>query len=420
MGELYKRVYKKDYTSFGEVFANWWLRIKGVVFSRFFQVRKIPVPVFFCLIISFVLVTFFSGFYFFIKTHEEFAANFADYTLRPIIGGQATISLEALFFNLEDHVNQIKYSQITSQNHPLTNHYLAVAQSHTLGASISAVQNPEYTLEQIPPVIISSSLQGEGVWSPLYNLNDKTLLAATVFRPDPTRPYAVVNLVKMNMEFLNLGAVAGLEQPGGRMKPGPGVIPVAIQKSNNLIAGFNGGFQQKDGYYGMIVSDTTYLPLVHNAATLLIRRDEPPTIVHYIGQNLGNDILAIRQNGPMLIENSQIVTSSTEWNMQTWGLTTTNSMYTWRSGIGVTKEGSLIYACGPSLVPETLAKSLLAAGAVDALQLDINPIWVRFFLYNVVGNGQYDSHPLVSSMVNGGEEYLRGYQKDFFYVYKKQ
>jgi hypothetical protein len=169
----------------------------------------------------------------------------------------------------------------------------------------------------------------------------------------------------------------------------------------------------------MIVADTTYLPLERDIATVIFHKRAKPEIVKYIGQKLGNDILAIRQNGPLLIENTQIVTASKAWTMQTWGLTTTNSMYTWRSGLGITKEGNLIYACGPSLVPETIAAALKAAGAVNAMQLDINSAWVRFILFNAIGNGNYTYDPLTLNMINGGYQYLHGYQKDFFYVYIK-
>ena len=105
--------------------------------------------------------------------------------------------------------------------------------------------------------------------------------------------------------------------------------------------------------------------------------------------------------------------------MQSWGLTTTNSMYTWRSGLGVTKDGDLIYAAGSSLVPETLAAALKAAGAVNAMQLDINPVWVRFVIFNSLSNGRYKYYSLTKDMVNGGAEYLSGYQKDFFYLMEK-
>ena len=118
----------------------------------------------------------------------------------------------------------------------------------------------------------------------------------------------------------------------------------------------------------------------------------------------------------MLIENGTI-TAYTEKGIDTWGLTVTNSMYTWRSGIGITRNGNLVYAVGPSLVPRTLAKALQAAGAVNAMQLDINPYWVRFILFHLQSPGSYTYGPLLQKMANGGYSYLHGYQKDFFYVY---
>ncbi len=169
----------------------------------------------------------------------------------------------------------------------------------------------------------------------------------------------------------------------------------------------------------MIANNTIYLPLKQTLATLVMYKDKKPELIKYTGQKLDGDIAAIRQNCPMLIEDSQIVASSSAWNMQTWGLTTTNNMYTWRSGLGVTQEGDIVYASGPSLIPETLAKALLAAGSVNAMQLDINPFWVRFALFNPLGKGEYRYEPLEPNMVNGGYEYLHGYQKDFFYMYKK-
>jgi hypothetical protein len=216
-----------------------------------------------------------------------------------------------------------------------------------------------------------------------------------------------------------MNAVAGLQQPGGPQKPGPGVVPTDIQQSNKLLAAFNGGFQQKDGYYGMIVGNTTYLPLQKGLATLVISQDKQPNILRYNKQSFGKDVISIRQNGPMLIENAQIVASSSAWDMQTWGLTTTNSMYTWRSGLGVTKDGNLVYASGSFLVPDTLAKALQAAGSINAMQLDINHFWVRYVLFNTLGHGEYESKSLEETMENGGYDYLHGYQKDFFYLYKK-
>ncbi|MGI8419699.1 MAG: phosphodiester glycosidase family protein [Candidatus Levyibacteriota bacterium] len=389
-------------------------RIKEVlddVFPK--QIFSKSFSIFLCA--CFAVLFLVGGFFIFIKTHEDFAANFADNTLRPLIGEQGTIQIEAFFFAIQDNVNQVKYKTF----HQTAQNTVAYAQSKTISASIGAAVSPKFPLDPIKPLIGDNSIPGEGVWTPIVVASDSPLIAKTTYRPDSDRPYAVATLAKLNMSLSRLNIVAGLQQPGGIYKPGPGKIPVDIQASNTLLAAFNGGFQQKDGYYGMIVGNTTYLPLEQNMATLVMYQNETPKIVRYTGQNLGNNVIAIRQNGPMLIENGQIVTSSNVWNMQTWGLTTTNSMYTWRSGVGVDKDGNLIYVSGPSLVPETLANSLQAAGAVNAMQLDINTTWVRFSIFNPLGNGQYNPLTLNPSMVNGGYQYLHGYQKDFFYVYRK-
>lgn len=341
----------------------------------------------------------------FLKTHKDLAANAADYVLRPVVGSQITITIESYFFALEDDFNRIKYHFVQPDAHVFAGVYKP--------QKITS----QFSLTPIP--VAKDALPGEGVWTPIKTASSDALLAQTFLRPDTQRDYAIVALVKLNMQKLSINAVAGTWEPGEAAKRGPGKVPEDIQKSNTLIAAFNGGFQKKDGAYGMIVGNETYLPLQKGLATLVLYKDKVPQLFRYTGQTL-QDYSAVRQNGPMLIENGKIVTSSAAWNMQTWGLTTTNTMYTWRSGLGITKSGDLIYAVGPSLVPETLALALQRAGATNAMQLDINPVWVRFVLYNSLGNGRYTYHMLLKDMSDGGLAYVTGYQKDFFYVYEKQ
>jgi hypothetical protein len=53
----------------------------------------------------------------------------------------------------------------------------------------------------------------------------------------------------------------------------------------------------------------------------------------------------------------------------------------WRSGVGVTASGALVYAVGPDLDPLQLAQLLVRAGVVRGMQLDINPYWPVFATY---------------------------------------
>ncbi len=362
-------------------------------------------------LLPFLVIFFLFGFLFYLQYHQADVATFTDNVVRPTIGNTATINLESAVFSFEDHTKKIQYSFVS----PDASIFAPLGK---INSTDETAADTSFHLDTISQLAHFTPLLHEGKWMPVDIGTKTTSIARTFVRPDPDRNYAITALVKMDMSVLSLGMVAGTKEPGGPGDPGPGMVPTDIQANNTLVAAFDGGFLRKDGTYGMIVNGHTYVPLQKNAATFVVYSGNQIRIVKYTGQNLGDTVVAIRQNGPMLIENSRIVTSSSAWDMQTWGLTTTNDMYTWRSGVGVTANGNLIYAAGPSLIPQTLAKALLAAGAVSAMQLDINPAWARFAFFQSLGNGEYSSIPLTTDMVNGGNQYLHGYQKDFFYVYK--
>lgn len=321
----------------------------------------------------------------YVSTNTSFTANFADSVLRPLIGNNNTIYIEKLFFNTKDSIYKVAYN------------YLPASQGPDNFAS-------------------SSNLKWQPVNSSVFP--EDTVMESTTVKTDPERPYSMVRLVKIDMQKLSLAVVAGTKEPGGAIgNSGPGIIPDSVKSSNNLVAAFNGGFQMRDGHYGMIVQNKIFLPLKEGLATLVIDNNFKPQIIEYNGQNLGN-YFAVRQNGEMLIRDSKIIPSSSDKLAVIWGRSVTANMYTWRSGIGITKDGNLIYAVGPSLIPETLAKGLLLAGAVNAMQLDINPYWVRFVVFTPLGNGTYTHTSLFKNMYDGGNNFLSGYQKDFFYLYK--
>lgn len=350
----------------------------------------------------------------FIKLDTAAAANFTDQVLRPMIGDSQVVSLENIFFNASDAINRVEYLFIKPQN--------SFISSGSVAISNIANETPSSTLDlSTLPAMGNTSASGEGQWRdiPLSLFPGQIVLADTFVNPDPARPYAFVTLVQMDMSKLRLWSVAGKQEPGGKVgKPGPGVIPQNIQNQGILVAAFDGGFQYRDGQYGMVVGTTTYLPLKKDLATLVGYDNGSLKIIKYEGQNLGNNIAFIRQNCPMLIQNGVIETKD-QANKQLWGRTITSGIYTWRSGIGITATGNLIFAIGNSLVPSTLAAALKAAGAVNAMQLDINPYWVRFDIFNNYNNGTYAHSTVMKGVFDGYFTYLHGYQKDFFYVTKK-
>jgi len=345
----------------------------------------------------------------FIKFDTGAAAEFTDNILRPLLGNNFVISLEKVFYNTSDKLKQFTYRKDGIGFQFLTD-----------GNSVN-LSGGNLNLNTIPVLSGLVKEQNEGVWNnkALAIFPNQEVMAYTFVRPDPTRPYAYVTLIQLDMRSLKLGAVAGQKQPAGPIgKSGPGKIPESIVASNNLVAAFNGGFQYRDGKYGMIVGNTTYLPLEKDFATLIASGSGKLTLIKYEGQLPNEPIEFIRQNCPMLIENGQIA-GFDEMNKKLWGRTLATDIYTWRSGLGLTANGNLIYAVGNNLTPQTLAQALKMGGAINAMQLDINPFWVRFNIFDTNGNGSYKTSVLTKGVYNGSKEFLNGYEKDFFYIYKR-
>jgi hypothetical protein len=373
-------------------------------YGRKFKILEITAGIGLILIIAAIM---------FIKFDTPAAALFTDNYLRPILGDNAVITLEKWYYNTTDRIDQMTYNADKAGSFQFVD--------QTLGLSKMHLHDGVLDLTPIAPdPKIKPPEKDEGVWNnrPLKIFPDKDVMAYTFVRPDPERPYAYVTIVQADMKEMHLSAVAGTKEPAGKVgKPGPGVVPQGIIQSGKLVAAFDGGFQYKDGQYGMIVGDTTYLPLKNNIGTLVGYKNGTIKIVNYTGQYLGSDVEFVRQNCPMLIQNGQIYAADQK-NKALWGRTPSYDITTWRSGVGLNKMGNLLYAVGNSLTPETLAKALASAGAVDAIQLDINPYWVRFNIFDSSGGGQYQTSTLTKKIQDGSKQYLGGYTKDFFYLYK--
>ncbi len=345
----------------------------------------------------------------FIKLNTPLAAQITDKYLRPILGNNVVISIEKVFYNTSDKIAQLTYRSSGAGFQFLN------------GSNGENISGGNLDLTPIPTTYFKPQ-KDEGVWKnyKFSIIHDKEVMAYTFVRPDPNRAFAFVTLTQLDMKELKISAVAGREQPSGVIGiPGPGKIPFEIATTNKLIAAFNGGFQYKDGAYGMIVNNKTYLPLKNDSATLIAYSNGDLKLIKYEGSiPTDGSVDFIRQNCPMLLENGEIATYN-DANRQLWGRTPTSSIYTWRSGVGITSNGNLIYAVGNNLIPDTLAQALKMGGAVNAMQLDINPFWVRFNTFDTKGDGTYNTSTLTKGVYNGSTQFLNGYQKDFFYVYKK-
>lgn len=350
-------------------------------------------------------------------------AWFAD-TFRAVLGPAATAQIESWYLTLTDEFHQAQYQLSGKQ-----------VAAPWKGTPVVAAKPPEITLhgtEKFTPIpmlvsnispFFSSTISGAGIWTTISAApapyTYMPLAVRTFVQPDATHPYAVVTLLQFDGRFIRLHMVAGTAEPGGpRGVAGPGAIPAADQAGNALLAAFNGGFKYADGQYGMMANGVVYVPPQSGAATIAVTKAGQIIIGAWgVDPRLNSsnaNLVAWRQNASLLINNGMINPLTQDGSA--WGATILNSSYTWRSGIGVTAQGTLIYAGGNSLTAYTLAVALKAAGAVYAMQTDINPYWVRAFTYNRSSSGSLSISKLNPSMQGTGTEYLYGTQRDFFYL----
>jgi hypothetical protein len=341
--------------------------------------------------------------------------------LRGIFGPTITAQVESWYLGFSDKTQQVQYS-LGGQHVEAPWTVGTVAPLPTSVVPPKAVPLSAMPLGRIVPMV-TPAIDGEGVWAtqamapaPYGYL---PLDARAFIRPDPTHPYAIVTLLQFDTRFFRLHMVAGTVEPGGpRGFNGSGVIPVNDQRRNALLAAFNGGFKFADGQYGLKTNGIVYVPPQPGAATIAVTKSGQ-IILGAWGldprMNNGNsDLVAWRQNAALLINNGTI--NPLTQDGAAWGGTILNAAYTWRSGIGITAHGTLIYAAGSSLTALTLGEALKAAGAVMAMQTDINPFWVRAFLYSWNAGGTLSITKLNPAMYGTGTEYLSATQRDFFYL----
>ena len=86
-----------------------------------------------------------------------------------------------------------------------------------------------------------------------------------------------------------------------------------------------------------------------------------------------------------------------------------------RSALGITAGGDLVWAAGEQLLPSQLAGALVRAGAVRAIELDINPDWVDGYLY-VHHRGGPSAVPVVPGQLGIAGELLEPYSRDFLTI----
>jgi hypothetical protein len=195
---------------------------------------------------------------------------------------------------------------------------------------------------------------------------------------------------------------------------GPGEVPT--NKRSHLVATFNSAFKLADSGGGFVYNGHTYAPMHYGIATLVRYRNGKVDVMAWNrGPTAGPNVLFARQDLPLIVNHGRRNPNLSDG--PEWGATLGNAVLVWRSAVGVDRHGNLMYAAANDQTVASLANILIHAGAVRAMELDINAYWPSFITYRTPGAG----HPanLLPDMVRSPYRYLTPDDRDFFAVYMK-
>lgn len=265
----------------------------------------------------------------------------------------------------------------------------------------------------VPPV--SPALPGEGVYVPVVKTAKGDLVQFTYVRPDSVHTSYLTGVAWMS-HTLKFVLHPGFQDPGLTGMSQPDLIGTSAMPG--LAATFNGGFKLKDAQGGYYDNGHTVGTLTDGAASLVIYKDGHATVGTWGSDvTMTSDVAFVRQNLKPLVSGG-VVADNLDANVEsTWGATIGGALAVWRSGIGVTASGDLVYAMGDAMSVSDLADVLHRAGAVTAMQLDINQAWVSYMYYSHSGATAVP-HKL-GKFQRPADRYLNDTSRDFIAVYAR-
>lgn len=146
---------------------------------------------------------------------------------------------------------------------------------------------------------------------------------------------------------------------------------------------------------------------------MVFYKDGHLDVVKWNSARPGPGVVAVRQNLDLLIDNGVVNPDVDTTSKATWGFTIGNKKYVWRSAVGVRKDGSLVFVVGAAMSVRTLANIVHDAGAVRALELDINPHWTNFMTYTHPHPGDAVPRMLTKDEKPDPYRYLQASSRDF-------
>jgi len=158
-------------------------------------------------------------------------------------------------------------------------------------------------------------LPGEGVWhvAGRETANGIPTMYEAFVRPDAVHTSYVVGVAWMDPTLLTAQLYSGSYIPGGG--PYKYTAPVSALASKTLVAAFNAGFRIQDSNGGYYTDGKNVVPLVNNAASVVIYRDGTMTMGSWGTQVwMSNQVASVRQNLDLIVNHGKAVAGLADQN----------------------------------------------------------------------------------------------------------
>jgi len=317
----------------------------------------------------------------------------------------------------------VTFGEWISYNPPKTGGKPGFSLAEPSGAAPAKAYKETHGFVPYIPAKLSSpagqALPGEGAWRVLETVKGYPAVFGTFLRPSAVYSSYVAGIVSMDQRLVRFQLRPGAEDPGpGHWKAATWLPPGTRQ---GLLATFNGGFKLDSAGGGFYLNGVSRGALVNGAASVVYYRNGTVKIGSWGHElRMTPDVVGVRQNLKLLIDHGKIPAAVNQNVLTSWGATLGGGYYVWRSGLGITRGGRIIFAYGPALDVKELASLLRRAGAVEGLQLDINPAWMSYDYYKA-GHHPADPtpHALLPTQQGSVYRYYQVYSRDFTVVYAR-
>jgi len=272
------------------------------------------------------------------------------------------------------------------------------------GTATAAAPAPKPAAPPYPVALRGARDEGTIGWTPAISVAGH--VAAWVKRTGQ------ITLARFDQSYLTLALHAGAVEPGGSgWRYG---AAVGARERGSLVAAFNGGFRLNTDTGGFVEDHRVGKPLLFGDASAVTYSDGTTDIGAW-RQGVpapGRRVESVRQTLHLLVDHGR-PSPDIDCGPACWGFPLHGAESVARSALAVTSTGRLVWAGGEHLTVAELADALAGAGAVRAMELDINPDWVHGFLYAHPG---LTALPLVPEQTGGPDLYLTPANRDFFTI----